>query len=346
MFYGITANENLLVYGADVLNPFAEAPPPKQGFYIYPNRAFHEWWERHLLRPPLSPGEVIPVLSAMQGHPESPCLWEKHADLILQDIGLVPTIHKPCLYSGIINGNCVLLKQQVDDFAIAAPDKHTANILLDLIDNELSIPMKCQGYLNMYNGINVLQTRDYIKISTLTFIKKISEKYLSTWMNDFTTTTDCPTPLPSDPNWTKKFNAAIGDSDSTAQKRLATSMQLSYGCGVGKLIWAMKTTRPDLAYTAVELSQATCCLHEHHYHDLKHALKYLYATRDDGIYFWRTAPRMELNKGPLPPINSNKQDLLLHHFQPEHDANIVHAYTNSDWATCVKTHQSFGSAVI
>ncbi len=108
----------------------------------------------------------------------------------------------------------------------------------------------------------------------------------------------------------------------------------------------MTTTRPDLAYMAVKLSQANCCPHEHHYHGLKHALKYLYATHDNGIYFWHTAPRMELNKGQLPLINSNKQDLLLDHFQPKHDANIVHAYANSDWATCVKTRRSFGGAMI
>ncbi len=73
----------------------------------------------------------------------------------------------------------------------------------------------------------------------------------------------------------------------------------------------MMTTHPNLAYAAVKLSQANCCPHEHHYHGLKHALKYMYATRDDGIYFWRTAPHMELKEGPLPPINSNKQDLLI-----------------------------------
>jgi hypothetical protein len=137
MFYGITAAENLLVYGANVSNTFAEAPPPKQGFYMYPDHAFHEWWERHLLQLLLNPGEVIPVLSAMQGHLESPRLWEKHVDSILHDIGLTPTVHKPCLYSGIINGNCVLLKCQVNDFAITAHDELTANILLDLINVEL-----------------------------------------------------------------------------------------------------------------------------------------------------------------------------------------------------------------
>jgi hypothetical protein len=246
MFYGISAAENLLVYDADVSNAFAKAPPPKQGFYMYPDRAFHEWWERHLLRPPLNPGEVIPVLSAMQGHPESPHFWEKHSDYILRDIGLTPTIHEPCLYSGIINGNRVLLKCQVNNFAIPAPNKLTANILLNLINTELSILMKQQGYLDMFNGIDVLQTRDYIKISSSTFINKISEKYLSSWMHNFRTTSDRPTPLPLDPTWTKKLNAAIGDPDSIVQKKLATSMQLSYLCGIEELLPPINSKKQDL----------------------------------------------------------------------------------------------------
>jgi hypothetical protein len=42
MFYAIAAAENLLIYGANVSNAFAEAPPPKQGFYIYLDCAFNE----------------------------------------------------------------------------------------------------------------------------------------------------------------------------------------------------------------------------------------------------------------------------------------------------------------
>jgi len=345
LFYAVAAAENLLIYGADVSNAFAEAPPPKQGFYIYPDRAFHEWWVNHKKQPPLEPGYVIPILSAMQGHPESPRLWEKHADSILQDLGLKPTVHEPCLYSGVIDGNRVIFKRQVDDFAIAAPDERTANILLDMIDEELAIPMKRQGYLDMYNGVDVIQTRDYIKISSRTFIEKICEKYLNSWMQNFTSTEDRPTPLPTDPTWFKKFNAAVGDPDPKVQAKLAKKMQLTYRCGVGELIWAMTTTRPDVAYASVKLSQANAAPDEHHYHGVKHALKYLYSTRDDGIYFWRTACRPELKEGPTPKINSNRQDLLLDN-RPQHDASTLHAFTDSDWATCVKTRRSFGGTVI
>ena len=80
---------------------------------------------------------------------------------------------------GIINGNRVLLKRQVDNFAIAAPDAKTTDILLDLIDDKLKIPVKGQGYLDMYDGIDVLQTRHYIKINVHSFLVKVFEHHLS-----------------------------------------------------------------------------------------------------------------------------------------------------------------------
>ncbi len=119
IFYAVTAAENLIIFGADVSNAFAEAPPPKQGFYIRLDKAFCDWWVNHKKRNPIPQGAAIPVLLAMQGHPESPRLWEKHANRILWKIGLFPTSHEPCLYLDIINGQQVLFLRQVDDFAIA-----------------------------------------------------------------------------------------------------------------------------------------------------------------------------------------------------------------------------------
>ena len=108
LFYAVAAAENLLVYGTNVSNAFAEAPPPKQGFFICPDCAFHKWWVQYKQLPSIPSSHVIPVLSAMQGHPESPRLWEKHVDNILRETGLSPTILDPCLYSGVINCQRVL----------------------------------------------------------------------------------------------------------------------------------------------------------------------------------------------------------------------------------------------
>ncbi len=91
--------ENLLIYGADVSNTFAEAPPPKQGFYIRPDKVFLEWWASKTDgRKPIPSGYVILVMSAMQGHPESPRLWERLIDRLLRDMGFTPTIHHSVHY--------------------------------------------------------------------------------------------------------------------------------------------------------------------------------------------------------------------------------------------------------
>ncbi len=107
-------------------------------------------------------------------------------------------------------------------------------------------------------------------------------------------------------------------------------MQLSYQSGVGELIWATMTCQPDLAFVSVKLSQSTSCPCEHHFHGLRHAIKYMYTTCNDGLYFWHTTSRSELPEGPLPTVHSNKS------------AATLHAYTDSDWATCVKARCSFG----
>ncbi len=157
----------------------------------------------------------------------------------------------------------------------------------------------------MFNGIDVVQTREYIKISCLTDINKFCEKYLNTWLNKVPLTKNWPTPLPTNATWIKKFNATMGPSDLKEQLQLATQMQIKYKASVGELIWAMTTCRPDLAFTSVKLSQSNSALAEHHYHGLKHAIWYTYSTRHDGIYFWRTCSRQELLRGAIPTVNNN-----------------------------------------
>jgi hypothetical protein len=281
----------------------------------------------------------------MQGHPESPRSWKKHADKILCVIGLTPTVHEPCLYSGTFNSKRVLFMRQVDDFPIAAPDLYTSDMLMDLINDKLSLPIKRQGYLVMYNGVNVYQTRHYIKLNVKTFVNKVFEHHITTWMKTLCPMPNRSTPLPHADEWLKKFNAATGDPDKKVQATLAKSHQLSYQSGVGELIWAMTTCRPDLAYTSVKLSQSNTAPADIHYHGLKHALKFLYNSCNDGLYFWRTSPRTELPEGPPPTINSNASKIHLDG-SPDFDGLTAHAFADSDWATCPKTRQSFGGVCI
>ncbi len=108
---------------------------------------------------------------------------------------------------------------------------------------------------------------------------------------------------------------------------------------------AMTTCHPDNAFTSIKLSQSNSAPAKHHYHKLKHAIRYLNTTQTDGIYFWRTSPCLDLPEGPLPPVNSNNKDLLLDDC-PDHDASIAVAYGDLDWATCVKRRQSFSGICV
>jgi hypothetical protein len=107
------------------------------------NDAFREWWTEHLKNPPIPDDcTVVQVQNAIQGHPESPRLWEKYIDKILRRLGFKPTTHEPCLYSATLNGNFTLFLRQVDDFAIATSDRAMADHIIDEINANLRMPMK------------------------------------------------------------------------------------------------------------------------------------------------------------------------------------------------------------
>ena len=83
--WAISAALGLICKGYDVRNTFAEAPAPVFEFYMKPYAQFREWWTDWLKRPKLDDDEVILVLHALQGHPESPRLWDKYITNMLVD---------------------------------------------------------------------------------------------------------------------------------------------------------------------------------------------------------------------------------------------------------------------
>jgi hypothetical protein len=66
---------------------------------------------------------------------------EKHRSII-RKYGFKPTAHEPCLYLGKVRGERCIFKRQVDDFAIATEHEETAHHFFDLLDDELTMPMK------------------------------------------------------------------------------------------------------------------------------------------------------------------------------------------------------------
>eukprot|EP00804_Cyclotella_cryptica_P012200 CCRYP_009883-RA/>CCRYP_009883-RA protein AED:0.21 eAED:0.21 QI:0/-1/0/1/-1/1/1/0/337 len=337
MFYAISAAENLLIFGADVCNAFSEAPAPKQGFYLQPDRAFCEWWI-HQGNPPIPDGYVIPVRRAMQGHPESPRLWEKWCDNVIKQHHFTPTMHEPCLYTGIWHGKKCYFKRQVDDFEFGTSSVSLANSFYDAIDDHLTMTIKRQGLVTLFNGVDILQSRNYIKISAETYIEKMGAKYLDMWHKEVQMMAERPLPIPTNESFIKAFNADSGNPDVKIQKELQQRFKFGYRSGVGELIYAMVTCRPDISAVTVKCTQHSTCPADIHFQAVKHAIKYLVATQKDRIYFWRATPLMTLPEHPIPVCATALHGPLppkVH--RPQHACTDMHAYVDSDWATCPKT---------
>ena len=92
---------------------------------------------------------------------------------------------------------------------------------------------------------------------------------------------------------------ADGSTDEKGQEDLAKRMGIGCYNGIGELIYAMVKCRPDLSYLVVRCLQYSSKPHEIHYHAVRHMLKYLYQTRTDGIYYWRTTPNGPNGRLPL-----------------------------------------------
>ena len=247
---------------------------------------------------------------------------------------LLLVTHEPCLYLGMYHSARVLFKRQVDDFEVACAVPSIAAAVFDKVDEYLTFPFKHMGLVTLFNGIDVLQTRDYVKGSVETYLERVCKHHLDTWMKVGQDTAS--TPLPCKKEFIQGFLTSKGNNNPDAQAALAKEMGLGYRSGVGKNIFAMVTAGPGVAHAVTRLSQHNVCPHKMHYAGLRRLLQYLFVTRDDGIFYWRAKPREDLPAVEPPRINSNMHDLMMNG-RPVHQPLDMYSYMDAEWATCLLT---------
>ena len=332
-FWALTALHNYNVYGADATNAFAEAPPPSAPLYVTIDRQYREWWENVKGRPPIPKGYVLPVQHALQGHPESPRLWAKMIDDILKSIGFTSTTHEPCLYSGHVNGTKVFFLRQVDDFAIFVPNEDIANIIFAQIQTKLREPLKLLGKLDLYNGLDICQAKHFVKIHCKSYLTKVLMSH--GWME--TSSKHTTTPMAYDKKTFELMHTAEGPALIEDQIHLAEKMGFKYRTGIGELLFAGITCRPEIMYAVIKLSQFSQQPAEVHYHAVKHIFKYLRDTIDYGIHYWRAEENTANPTVPFPTLPADNYDM-----EAIKQASIMepYAYVDSDWAADSKTRKS------
>jgi hypothetical protein len=278
----LAAQCGLTLYHADVSNAFAKAACPKQMYYMPLDAPFCEWWNTRFPTHSLLPGQAIPILKNFQGHSEAPSQWSIHIHKILvKKITLTSTTHAPCLYIGTtVHGEPILFLRQVDDFSIACTHIDTYDHVCDLLDEELTVPITRHDILAHLNGIDVVQARTHsITISV--------ERYLDTVFESHGLKNHIPLSLPMRPDndFVKALDSAVPLGPNV--RAASDKQRFRYRGAIGELIWPMITTRPELAFLVVKLSQFSVAPAMIHYDAILAIFRYLSVTKHHGIPYTR-----------------------------------------------------------
>src|SRR3954465_10603758 len=88
----------------------------------------------------------------------------------------------------------------------------------------------------------------------------------------------------------KSWDTPMAESPNLPKLDTPTVNRMLYQCGVGSLMYAMISTRPDITFAAGLLAQHAANPGDEHWSAFKRVLRYLQGTRALGIVFDRSKP--------------------------------------------------------
>ena len=100
----------------------------------------------------------------------------------------------------------------------------------------------------------------------------------------------------------------------------------------------MVTCRPDISFPLIKLSQYSSQPALIHFEAVRKIYAYLKHTLQDGIYYWRSKPRVDMKKGGLPQCHQSNNYTASTRTQTH--PNTVRATVDSDYANDVKHRRS------
>ena len=325
LFLAMCAERGYYVTFGDVENAYQQSPPPTIACFLEVDDTIDDWYQNRFGVKLDRLKQVIPLHRALQGHPEAGVLWERMiTDILINQMGFKNTSHEKNLYTGTMDGEEILICRQVDDFAAGSPSLAVGEQFIHELRRHVRAEFAGmgidtnEGVYQRYNGIDVIQTRDYIKIGCETYIDRmmLSHGWDSPLAKDIPSN---PTPITSDT--AQKLMVLDGPHEKSPEgKALAHDIGFSYRNVLGELIYAYVIARLDIGYAVCLLARFSGAPHKEHYRALKGVCKYLRTTKSWGIIYQRRRPLSGLPKidfaflepdPDLPPFPSMALDELL-----------------------------------
>jgi hypothetical protein len=157
----------------------------------------------------------------LQGHPEGPRLWHKHIHgIMLDSLGFKACTHEHCLYykRDETSNELILVLRQVDDSIISAKHHKAALDIKAQLQVHMTNPLHDIGIIKRYNGVDIQQTRHFVKVSAETYLNRVLEHH--GWLD--LPASNVTIPMKTETAFMAKLELAEGPTDEKGKKALET----------------------------------------------------------------------------------------------------------------------------
>nr|GEV26859.1 hypothetical protein [Tanacetum cinerariifolium] len=208
--------------------------------------------------------KVCKLVKSLYGLKQAPKQWHHKFDEVMLSTGFHLNQSDKCVYSNFDNsGKGVIICLYVDDMLIFRTDQNQVDETKKFLSSRFS--MKDMGEADAILGIKIKRENKGIVITQSHYIEKILNKFNHE---------DCsPVSTPTDPVEKLKTNTG----------KLVD--QLEYSRAIGCLMYAMTSTRPNIAYVVGRLSRFTSNPSRQHWKAITRVFKYLRGTKDYGLSY-------------------------------------------------------------
>ncbi|GJV44213.1 zinc finger, CCHC-type containing protein, partial [Tanacetum coccineum] len=208
--------------------------------------------------------KVCKLVKSLYGLKQVPKQWHQKFDEVVLSSGFLLNQSDKCVYSKFDSSDRgIIISLYVDDMLIFGTDQNQVDKTKKFLSSRFS--MKDMGEADVILGIKIKRENKGIVITQSHYIEKILKKF---------NREDCsPVSTPMDP--VEKLKPNTGKHVD----------QLEYSRAIGCLMYAMTSTRPDIAYAVGRLSRFTSNPSRQHWQAITRVFKYLKGTMNYGLSY-------------------------------------------------------------
>ncbi|GKA71918.1 zinc finger, CCHC-type containing protein [Tanacetum coccineum] len=254
LLLALAAIHNLVIHQMDVKTAFLNGDLDEEVYMKQP--------EGFVM--PGNEHKVCKLVKSLYGLKQAPKQWHQKFDEVVLSSGFLLNQSDKCVYSKFdSSGKGVIICLYVDDMLIFGTDQNQVDKTKKFLSSKFS--MKDMGEADVILGIKIKRENKGIVITQSHYIEKILKKF---------NREDCsPVSTPMDP--VEKLKPNTGKPVD----------QLEYSRAIGCLMYAMTSTRPDIAYAVGRLSRFTSNPSRQHWKAITRVFKYLRGTKDYGLSY-------------------------------------------------------------